>query len=274
MIDALVDIDSCANGQVVRARSGLRVRLHPDPIYKLISLFGDYEPANTGLFEKLVRPGDTVFEVGANFGWYAAHFARWVGASGHVHAFEPIPFIYDLAEDAIEINHCADRVVLNKVGLGTIKGTAPVYTFPGESHSLSSCSNLGRSDAQPHPCVMTTLDAYVGEAGVERIDFMKLDVEGHENDVFQGGRGVLSRPDAPVIAFEVNSGILDHRNVKPVMLQRTLRDYGYTGFWVITPPRGAISVTGDFPDLCSGNYLAAKPSGLERVVQAIRDVAP
>src|SRR5690242_4327415 len=58
------------DGRVVRTRYGGSVRLHRDPMYVMPYLFGDYEPASSALFRALVRPGDTAFDVGSNFGWY------------------------------------------------------------------------------------------------------------------------------------------------------------------------------------------------------------
>jgi hypothetical protein len=90
--------------QLVRCRYGLNVRVREDLTYVDPFVFGDYEPTLTRALRRLVRPGATVFDIGANFGWYTCLLARAVGSEGHVHAFEPVPSITALARETIELN--------------------------------------------------------------------------------------------------------------------------------------------------------------------------
>ena len=91
-------------GLVVENREGIRIKVSPDGMYRDVYLWGDYEPYHTKIYRRIIRPGDTVFDVGANFGWFTALFARWVGVTGRVHAFEPVPFIHALAVEKLALN--------------------------------------------------------------------------------------------------------------------------------------------------------------------------
>lgn len=73
-------------------------------MYTGICFWGDYESYHTKIFKRIVRPGDVVFDIGANFGWFTTLFARWVGPSGRVHGFEPVPFIHELAAETVKLN--------------------------------------------------------------------------------------------------------------------------------------------------------------------------
>ena len=126
-------------------------------MYTGIYFWGDYEPYHTKIFKRIVRPGDVVFDIGANFGWFTTLFARWVGPSGRVHGFEPVPFIHELAAETVKLNGMESRVQLNRLALGRSDGELTVHTFPGLPHGHASASDLGRSDAQPHTCEVRQL---------------------------------------------------------------------------------------------------------------------
>jgi len=242
-------------GEVVRSRYGTRFRVMGDEMYRELVLFGEYEPRQSALYCGLVRAGDVVFDVGANFGWFATLFAGLVGPTGRVHAFEPVPAIAALTEEALELNRCADRVDLWRVGLGSSRGHFTVYTFDGLPHGHASATKLGRPDARPHRCDLTTLDDHVRERGVRRVDLLKMDVEGHELEVLRGARDTLSGPDAPLIVLEMNQDCMRDRGLRADDLRSTLRDLGYTHLWRVRR---------------TDDYLAAKPHQEGRVRRARR----
>src|SRR5262249_3266246 len=122
--------------------------------------------------------------------------------------------------------------------------------------------------ACPHSCSITTLDAYVAERRIRRIDFMKVDVEGHELEVFRGATRTLSSADAPIVAFEINRRCLDSRGIAPRAVSGLLGTCGYGQFWAINPFGGATPVSGDIGD-GDGDYLAVKPNHIERVRSAL-----
>ena len=255
-------------GTVVRVKSGLRFRLYPGGMHNQLYLWGAYEPLQTSIYRTLLRPGDVAFDIGTHFGWYAAHFGRWVSPGGQVHAFEPMPTFFERAQDAVCLNDVADSVVLNNVGLGAEEGSFTVHTFAGLRDGHASASDLGRSDATAHTCRITTLDGYTRDHGIERIDFLKCDVEGFEREVFLGGREVLSRPDAPLISFEVNMDCLSHRGIQARQVQQTLRELGYTDF-LLTSQSGWLGskvrpVEGPIAER-SADYLACKSCHADRL---------
>src|SRR6185436_4090439 len=106
-------------------------------------------------------------------------------------------------------------------------------------------------------CRITTLDGYAASHGVARIDFMKVDVEGHELEVFKGASHTLSAADAPIVAFEINRRCLDDRGIAPQTVSGVLREYGYTHFWAINPFGGTNRVRGEIGE-ADCDYLAVK----------------
>jgi FkbM family methyltransferase len=257
-------------GALVTTRHGAVLRVHRDAMYQQLYLFGEYEPLHTRLYSLLVRPGDTAFDVGANFGWYTTLFAKLVGAAGRVHAFEPVPPILRLTRDALELNGLTDRVALNEVALGDRSGRFVVHTFAGLPHGHASASDLGRADAVPHECSVTTLDEHLATHRLARVDFVKIDVEGFELEVVRGGAATLARPDGPLVAFEVNHGCLRARGLAAGDVTGALRALGYTDLWAIGPRTTFAPVAAPLGDGIDRDYLAVKPADAERVRAAAR----
>jgi len=250
-------------GIEVRSRTGLVFRLRGDPMEWPLYTTGLYEAALTRIYRRLIRPGDTVLDVGANIGWYAVHFAAWTGETGHVHAFEPLPETCERAEDTVRLNGMESIISLNNVGLGCESGSFTLYLFPGRSDGHATATSLQRSDAVPHTCRIITLDEYIAKNGLTKVDFMKCDVEGHERDVFLGGSDLLSREDAPIVGFEIQLKCLQDRGLTPNDVVNSLKCLGYTDFCY----RKAGNLTRLAPGLLkkSGDYIACKPLRRERL---------
>lgn len=255
------------DGVVARTRNGARIRVHADAMYRDVFFWGDYEPYATKILARLVRPGDVAIDVGANFGWFAVQLARLVGPTGQVHAFEPVPFIHELARENLVLNGLSDAVILNRTALGATEGTLVLRSFAGLPHGHTTAAPLARADAVEHPCALTTLDAYCRTQQLARVDLLKVDVEGFEPDVFEGGRETLSRDDAPLVAFELNAECLPARGLTPQQVLRPLRACGYELFAEYSVRRGARLV--DPTAIGPGNVLAAKPERADTLRRAL-----
>ncbi len=254
-------------GVVVNTRFGIRVGVHADEMYRSVYLNGVYEPFHTKIFLRIVRPRARVLDIGTNFGWYAALFSNWVGRKGFVHAFEPVAFIHEYAKETLRLNVSGENVRLNRCALGAEKGKIQVYTFLNLPHGHASTTNLGRDDALAHDCQVTTLDEYAEAVGLRDCLFMKVDVEGHELEVFRGASDFLKNQMAPIISFEVNVDCLSHRGLRPGDLMDCLRAYGYTAFYAFSARIGvqAVKQLGSCTD-----YLAVKPVRAADVAPALR----
>lgn len=254
-------------GHVILSRFGTRFELVADPMFRNLFLFGDYEPSNSEIFRTLVRPGDTVVDIGANFGWYAALLAREVGENGSVFAIEPLEGFYNQMLRNLELNQI-ENVSCHQIALGEEAGELRIYTFSDLPQGYASSFDRNRKDAKPNDCPVVPLDDFVTEHGINTIDFLKIDVEGHEPMVFKGGRNTLSQEMAPLIAFEVNTSCLQSNSSSGAGLQEQLRTLGYTKFFWSHNSR-LHPVLGAIPDRNS-DYIAAKPSRLNQLSGVIQ----
>ena len=147
-------------------------------------LGGSYEPEQTKLFERHVRPGDTVLDVGAHVGYYTVLSAVLAGERGAVWAFEPNPANARFLRRHAEINGLAG-VRVTQAAVSDANGTARFGFGRG--------SGTGHLAADGEVEVRTLrLDDFCAEHGIAPAA-IKIDVEGAERAVLEGARGVLAR---------------------------------------------------------------------------------
>lgn len=207
---------------IVTLRNGRKFRVFRTPaechvrsIDFLIYYFGMVDGRETRAISRLVQPGDICIDAGANSGWYTLLLGDLAGSAGAVHAFEPDRRAFTQLRDNVALNRTRAVLRLNNVALGRSAGTMPLYTT--RNNQLSSLHPISpeflphgtdaRDTADPAQATVMTLDAYAGMMGMERIDFIKLDVEGSEFDVLRGGERVIRMGAAPPMLFvELNPG--------------------------------------------------------------------
>jgi FkbM family methyltransferase len=163
-----------------------------------------YDEPGWRFVQRFLRQGMTVFDIGANQGFYTILAARRVGAAGQVHAFEPAgPERTKLSTNVRLNRHRNVRIVPMALGRG--EGRVPFHLCLDHQGSYSSLRPPAH-DVVAHTVVvdvrMTTLDGYVQQQGVETLDFVKLDVEGAEIDVLEGSAHALAAL-RPVIMCEL-----------------------------------------------------------------------
>ena len=163
---------------------------------------GTNEPPVQEAFAEALRPGQVVFDVGSNVGFYSLIAARLVGPRGEVHAFEAIP------ECAHEVTVNARRNRLRNVHVHAVAVTDTNGTVELLRSRHPGGATVSADDRPPDftgalvvPAV--SLDGFVAQADVRRPDLVKIDVEGAEMLVLSGMEGLL-REARPVVLCEVD----------------------------------------------------------------------
>jgi FkbM family methyltransferase len=177
------------------------------------------------LMRRLVQPGDTVYDIGANIGLHTV-LLRGLTAAGRVIAFEANP----------ERQPCLSRTLAGINGLGIYVALADrsgsVDFFVPEDHSMASLADWTGLATRRLSCECRRLD----DLDVPAPDFIKCDVEGADALVFRGARKMLDDRDAPVILFESNARAAARLGLPPDADLEALRSChaaGYT-FYAIT----------------------------------------
>jgi FkbM family methyltransferase len=182
---------------------------------------GAYERELVLLMKRTLKAGMTVLDVGANVGYFSAVASGLVGNMGQVHAFEP------LAQNLSRLrkNLSAFRWAYSyPYAVGDATGTAVIHFNESEAGwaSLLTSNDLERRAEVD----VIRLDDWVNDHAINRIDFVKMDIEGGEYHALQGAQKVLSR-FRPVIVAELNAVCLARSNRKPEDVFALLRGLGY-----------------------------------------------
>jgi FkbM family methyltransferase len=160
---------------------------------------------NEQLFIKnLLKPGMTVLDIGAHHGFYTLMASHLVGNTGKVISFEPSPREMERLQKHLEINKCTNVEVIS-FALGSSEGQAELHVCPSRDAGLNSLRQPSVDIAiQKITVRLATLDTVIEEKHLDTIDFIKIDVEGGELEVFKGAKRLLSRTSKrPLILYEI-----------------------------------------------------------------------
>jgi len=168
------------------------------------------------LGDRVLRPGMTVMDVGANLGQFTLFAAARVGKRGVVHTFEPASETYAGLTRNIELGRGKlARIVPNRAAVTDTPGKIELHEFAGEysvwnsmhAHTMKVLVDGTLRTVQPSrveqvPAV--TLDDYCHRHGIESIDLLKVDVEGWEVSVLLGARRIFAERRCKNLIFEIS----------------------------------------------------------------------
>jgi FkbM family methyltransferase len=205
----------------VRFKDGRTLRCDlSDSTQRTMSL-GLFEPPETSLVRRLLKPGDTFLDVGAHIGWFTTIASRLVGDDGAVIACEPYPANAAALKENLALNN-AQNVRLVEMALGSEPGELSL-ALAGDSGGISA---LDWGQGERVTATMTTLDEVTAE--VPAITLLKMDVEGWEAHVLRGGSAALRRTEN--VLFEVNKPVLKKAGSSAEELYALLREAGFSSF--------------------------------------------
>jgi FkbM family methyltransferase len=185
-------------------RGGYLMNLEPqaDPYERRIFLDRAYEPATLHLFDRVLRPGDTMVDVGANIGVMALHAALRVGPGGAVIAIEPHPRHHARLRENIALNELSNVLPIRKA-MGESPCERTIFDSPNVNIGHASLIDPGDEGEAAGVVKIERLDRVLAECGVENVRLLKIDVEGFEREVLAGAPNLLAR--GPIICMEVEA---------------------------------------------------------------------
>ena len=162
--------------------------------------FNMYEQEDSEMLYKLVSENDTIFDIGANIGWYSNHLSKKLPGST-IYAFEPIPETFAQVKRNTELNG-AKNIVLNNFAFSDVKQTLTFFYSPTVTGASSSVNITENSEMAKLECEANTIDNFVKENNITQLDFIKCDVEGAEFLVYKGGKETFEK-HKPIIFTEM-----------------------------------------------------------------------
>jgi FkbM family methyltransferase len=197
-----------------------------------IYLLGAFERSSIRAYTRLIKPGAVVVDVGANIGAHTLPFAQLVGPGGHVFAFEPTSYAFNRLQRNLSLNPAlARRVSAYQAMLAEQSGDVPdadLYArWPLRLETEARHSTHLGVATSTEGAEVVSLDDWAARHNISRIDFVKIDVDGHECRVLRGARETLRR-FRPSLLVEFMPYGLEEAGASLDELVQILTDLHYT----------------------------------------------
>lgn len=200
-------------------RDGITFDLDLSDYVQWTIYFGVERDEKTALFD-LAKPGQVVLDIGTNVGEVLLNFAKRVGPAGRAIGFEPNPATLRKCRRNLSLNRF-DNVEVHQLALGETRGKA-LLGQPSETNAgadrISASAGI--------PVELTTLDEFVVQHRLERVDLIKIDVEGFDLKVLRGGAETLKR-FRPLLFVELSDSNLREQGDSPAELVGWLESHGF-----------------------------------------------
>ncbi len=206
---------------------GTRLRFDASShLARTVWAYGCWERNTVLNLAKLLRPGTVFVDAGAGAGYYSLFVARTVPES-RVVAFEPYPPARAALEENLELNG-VENVEVVPMGLSDGPGR---FTVGRTGHDRLNAGFHRRVDDPLAASVEALdLDSFCRDRGIEEIDLLKVDVEGHETACIEGAEGILAASDDAIVVVE----FVEWAEGDSARLYGQLRAMGFQGYY----PRG------------------------------------
>jgi FkbM family methyltransferase len=215
---------------------------------------GMFEPETVHAFAALLSPGMTVLDIGANVDLFTLVAAHRVKPTGSFHSFEPTPELAAHIVRNLELNGL-ENVIVSQSAVNDTSGHAMLHLVEADDPGENSIVNPS-PDARTLEVATVTLDEYIAEHNVGRVDVIKIDIEGAEMPALLGAAELLSRDESPVLVLEFHPSTLAYGGRCPDDMLGLLASHGYAFF-----PIAAYSLQTHDPYM---NGIAAKPEHIDR----------
>lgn len=243
----------------VTVRDGITWNLDMREGIDLAIFLNQYEQTTKAIYEKLIRPGNSVVDVGANIGAQTLRFARLVGPSGNVLAAEPTDYAFGKLKANLSLNPELSTRVRAEQAVILPDETRQGTPQPVEIHSSWPLGDANVDRHPKHGGVLQTiagarkisLDRLINESGLERVDFIKIDVDGFEKSVLESATRTFAK-FKPLTMIEFAPYLHDHGGAGFQALLDFIASMGY---------RLEVPATGQQVELAAAAVKALCPDG-------------
>ena len=218
---------------IITDQWGMRFSYYPTDAESLEVVIGKefYKPELLAI-RKLVKKGDTTIDIGANIGLFSVFLSKEVGSKGKMYAFEPVQETYWRMRENLTLNRCTNAFAYQQA-VSNKNGKATMNIFPEGYGAWNTFGKPTFGKIVPvatESVKITTLDSFVRDNKIGKVDFLKIDVEGYEHDVLEGAKELLSRGKVKYLSFEISDIPLKGAGKTGAQIFDKLREYGYTAY--------------------------------------------
>jgi FkbM family methyltransferase len=220
----------CLNDTLVVAwHKQIRVYAYPgNETSQELFVTGCYEPNELSFLENVLKPGMVFVDIGSNMGLYTLFASKLVGEEGVVVAIEPSDREFDWLKANLELNHCSNVEAISAAVSDCSTNAELLIAENAHSghNTLGSFSYPGVLIVRRQRVQKKPLDDLIRQQGLQRVDVIKIDVEGHELFVLKGALDTIRR-FRPILLIELFNRSLDLQGCKSEEVLDLLKEAGY-----------------------------------------------
>ena len=187
----------------------------------------EYERETCEAIESILKPGDTFVDLGANIGFYTLIASRIVGENGKVFSFEPTPSTFQTLKKNIKENNFSNIVIAEDNAVSNVSGVAHFKVTEGSEMNSVTNSN----DESTISVKKISLDKYFSNIDHNKIDLIKMDIEGQEYNALLGMKKINLNNKSLKIIFEFHRQALKNNNQSGEEIFNLLSSYGFKIFY-------------------------------------------
>lgn len=211
------------NGIYLLVNAADHVQLH-------LFWYGYYEKNTIALWCSLIKPDDILVDIGANIGYYTVMGAQ-KAAKGFVYAFEPSSKTYAQLLGNIAANGLPNVEAL-PMAVGAPAGMQPFYVSGPDNTAMSGLREAENFSGITEMVNVVSFDEWAAANNIDRIDYIKMDIEGAETDALFSMKQTLRRLQ-PVLFIEVRGRLLQQFGHTPGDIYQFLFALGYTAYDIV-----------------------------------------
>lgn len=195
----------------------------------LVRFRKSFEYHTLNLFVGFLKDGDVVIDVGANIGLFSLLGSRYVGQAGRIYAFEPTSATFEILKENIRIN-AIENIAPQKIPLADKSIPIIMVNPAGEGgeyfDALNRIQQVDQERLTGAVIYTETLDDFIRQNDIRKIDIIKIDIEGAELLFFKGAKESLTK-FRPKIIFEANEKHCEAFNYSVMDVLTYVKEVGY-----------------------------------------------
>ncbi|MEX0598324.1 MAG: FkbM family methyltransferase, partial [Candidatus Paceibacterota bacterium] len=185
----------------------------------------------TQLVARALHKGMTCLDIGANIGYYVLLERKIIGEDGKIIAIEPSPVNFRYLTNNLKLGN-AENIEAYNIAAGDKNGEINFLIYEQASNSCMVIPE-GQESRWPGKIIkvpVRTMDSFLEDLGVNKLDFLRMDVEGYELQIFEGMKNTIKK-FKPIIQIEVHKSIMGNDNTRKFFQQ--LKNDGYDSHYYI-----------------------------------------
>lgn len=205
---------------------GLKIKADLDEwIQQQIYFLGTWDRRGLNFLRNYLKKDDVFIDVGANIGAYSLVASKIVGKGGRIHSFEPVTKVFERFGENIRLNNMTN-ITANQKAVYNTSDIISIFVSSVENAGMSSVFHHDSESGIIEKVQAITIDDYVDKMNLQRVNMIKIDIEGAELFALQGMQNTLKK-FRPITIIEISEDVLKNSNQSGLEVSDFMKSMGY-----------------------------------------------